>query len=363
MLIYFLLLLIWLVLSVLFSGKGGNVDCNPKSKWRFCLWASIPMILIMGLRGAQVGSDTPAYLDRFENSLYILTEDSMQDEVGYNYLNVLISNILGWNFNALLLITSFFICIVFARFVYHFSPDSLFSYFLHLTIGMFYMSMSGIRQCMAVSFCLLGLILVYKTDKKFKRVFAVLLVAIGYTFHNSAFFFLPFVLLPEFRLSKQKIIIALFLSAFLFIFNDVIANFFIQFTPSRYQSYGLDASYKANYLVYFIPLAIIIFCIISIKPDKQGKYNSDISMMFVFLLLNFFFMAFMPLNNQIGRISFYFINSFVILIPYAIRDIPLRDRGGVKIATCIVCLVYFILGVYGGTLAIDDYYFYWQNPK
>ena len=363
MLIYFLLLIIWIVLSTLFSKNGRSIDSNPKSKWRFCFWASIPMFLVMGLRGEKVGSDTPAYLDRFENSLYILTEDSMQDEVGYNYLNVLISNILGWDFNALLLITSFFISIVFARFIYNFSTDSLFSYFLHLTIGMFYMSMSGIRQCMAVSFCLIGLILVYKTDIKFKRLFAVLLVAIAYTFHNSAFFFLPFVLLPKFQLTKHKILIALFLSVFLFVFNDVIARFFIQFTPTRYQSYGLDASYEANFLVYLIPLAIIIFCIIFIKPDKQGKYNNDISIMFVFLLLNFFFMAFMPLNNQIGRISFYFINSFVILIPYALQDIPSHQRTSIKTATCIVCLLYFILGVYGGTLAIDDYYFFWQSPK
>ena len=269
MIIYFILLLLWCLLANYFSPKTGVLDDNPKNKWKFCLYSALLMSLVMGLRAVTVGSDTPEYLDRYESALGLLTSEYVATEPGYNILNFISHDFLGLSYTTFLLLTSLFFCLVLARFIYHFSTDSLFSFFIHLTIGSFAMSMSGIRQCLAISFCYMALIFLYRSNYKLKRLLAIALVLLAYTFHNSAFFFLPFVLIPKIRLSKTVLLGIGLLSLLVFVFNDAIGSFILNYVPTRYSEFSLNTKYHANIWVYPVPASILLFSFFCISHSRH----------------------------------------------------------------------------------------------
>ena len=130
--------------------------------------------------------------------------------------------------------------------------------------------------------------------------------------------------------------------------------------PSRYQTYDIDTNYEANPLVQLIPILIPLYCLYSSKTEEDGKFSNSISMMYLFASLNIFFMSLIQSNNQIGRLAFYFVNCYTILIPYSISSRSYRIDSSIIYIIIILCFLYFFLSVSGGTLSIDNYKFFWQ---
>lgn len=361
MYIYALLVLLW---WFIYNGnKSLSIAQNEMKRYKFALKLALPLILVMGLRHVSVGSDTEQYIYRFNQSLYMMVDPNYQWEVGYNILNYFIHDILHLNFHFFLLITSAFYCTVLAKYLSKYSSNITVSFFLHLTIGIFTMSMSGIRQSLAISLCTMAFMIANSDNKSLLRKYGVALGinTIAYTFHNSSLIFFPFLFLTNIRLTRGCALVLVLLGASSQLYKGILVDIGSLYLPAKYEDMNFATNYVANVLVYIIPVAISLFCWYFSKTEKDGKYNKLVSQMFIFLSLTVFFINLMGLNNQLGRLSYYFIYSYYILIPYAFNSMPNGVRNIFQPVVLCVCAAYFIIGTVGDIMHIDEYHFFWED--
>ncbi len=363
MIIYFVVLLYWLLLFYFKKPTNKRVDI---------FMAVLPLFLITGLKAVSVGSDTISYYNRYVGADYMLDAERMITEPGYNWLNYLFHDMLGISFYAYDALMAVFICTVLAVFLKQYSSNLYLSLFLYMTIGLFTMSMSGLRQTLAISLCAIPVITAYdneslkhitKRGKIWRFILGLLCVIAAATLHNSALVFLPILFLFNIRLSKQQTILLIILATLTILFRGLLTSIMSNFLFGRYEDFDLDMDYKMNILKLILPIAIGFFCTLISRPDgTDGKYSGVLSLMFVFLALQITFSNLSLNNNQIGRLSYYFLSSFIILIPYALKCMTQSSRSIVTFSIIALCLVYFYLGTNEGTLSIDQYKFFWEEP-
>ena len=118
-----------------------------------------------------------------------------------------------------------------------------------------------------------------------------------------------------------------------------------------------------NTLMLLVPISIGLFCAFVSRPENgEKKYSKALSLMFVFLALQVMFNNLALSQNQIARFGYYFMNSYIILIPSVLKKVQPSIRPVVTIAIVLLCVVFFYLGTNDGTLRIDHYKFFWQEP-
>lgn len=358
MTLYYLTLLYWLVFF--FINKKTQKPSNV-------FFAVLPLFLLMALKSVSVGSDTISYYARYVNADYMLDADNTITEPGYNLISYFFHDIVGlpfWVYNAIL---SGFICFVLALFLYHFSLDIHLSLILYMTIGLFSMSLSGLRQMLAISMCTIPLIMGKKSkgEKKAIKRFLIGIVCVGVAFliHNSAIVFLPILFLMDIRLTRFQAIIIMMIAISSLIIREIIVGIMSNFVFARYEQYDLTEGYAMNSLVLLIPIFIGLFCVFVARPNNgEQTYSKDLSLQFLLLSLYVTFNNLALSHAQIARLGYYFMNAVIILIPYALKKMSPDVRKITTFAIIILSIAFFYLGTNGGTLRIDDYKFFWQEP-
>ena len=363
MFFYFLILLYWLLLF--FFGKKGVTNSG-------LFWAILPLFFIMALKSVSVGCDTISYYNRYIGAIDTLSAASMITEPGFNLAGYFFHDILGvpfWVFNAVI---SAFVCYILGLFLKHFCDNAYLSLFFYMTIGLFTVSMSGLRQITAISICTIPIIWARLCEKrggetrKHKRVrflagMGCVLLAI--TFHNSAIIFLPVLFLLDLRLTKRQTIVIMMVAIAAFLFRGVLVGLMGHFAFARYTKYDLEEGYAMNILALLVPIAIGLFCVLVSRPEKGERvYSRPISLMFIFLALQVAFNILALSHNQIARLGYFFMNAYIIVVPYALRKLSGDLRPLAIFVIILLCLVYFYMGTNEGTLRIDNYKFFWEEP-
>lgn len=363
MIFYFLILFYWLLLFAF----GKKEITNAR-----LFLAILPLFLIMALKSVSVGSDTISYYMRYIGAIDMLSAENTITEPGYNLISYFFHDIVGvkfWVYNALM---SAFVCFILALFLKHFSNDIYISLFVYMTIGLFSMSMSGLRQILAINICTIPIIWSKVCEErgnesmrhKFLRlIVGIVLVFLAYTIHNSAIIFLPILFILDVRLSKPQTIIVLIVAISVFLFRNLVLGLLSNFMLERYEKYDLEEGYMMNFLALLVPITIGLFCVIVSKPDNGDRlYSKSFSILFIFLSLQVMFNNLALSQIQISRLGFYFGNACIILIPYALKKMSVQIQSIITLVIIIFCLVYFYLGTRDGTLRIDDYMFFWEEP-
>ena len=365
MVFYFIILFYWLILLV--------TDKSQKMTRGKLFFAILPLYLIMALKSVSVGCDTISYYNRYIGAADMFTVEIAITEQGYNWLSYFFHDILDVPFYVYYAAVSLIICFVLALFIKHFSTNIYLSLYFYMTIGLFTMSMSGLRQMLAISICMLPVIWAKKREdngienrkhKVWRLIVSVLLVFWAYSFHNSAIIFLPILFLLQLRLSRRQTIIIMVIGiAASLLLRNALVSFMGNFVTEKYEKYSLTGSYAMNTLMLLVPIAIGLFCVFISRPkDGERVYSKALSSMFIFLTLVVMFNNLALSNNQIARLGYYFMESYIILIPFALKKLPTNIRSVVTAAVILLCFVFFYLGTDGGTLEIDNYKFFWQEP-
>lgn len=358
MTIYFITLAIFAVLSL--NRRSVRIYQNGTISYQqiYYIFTVVWMTLLMGLRSSTVGIDTIQYENRYNNFEYMLNSSRYASEAGFNIFNY-IFNKLGFSFQMYLVVVSLILMVLLLSF-FKSSKNQFFSIYIFITIGVFVMFMSGMRQSLAVVFCLTSLKFI--NDKKFIR--AILLIALAISFHNSAFIFVIMLLLYKIRLSKKQVAIMLLIASASLFYWRLIIGIMPYFMPVRYTDYALEIGYQMNNLLLVVAIAIPVFCLVMNVRDieEDGKFNHMTSLLFCMSAFNILFTIMAMSSNQIGRLAYYFVNANSILIPNTLEGI--NDKR-IKIifyyTIAAFCLLYFILSVPGGTLKIDQYKFFWNR--
>ena len=350
---YLALMLFWVFLGMLFN----QLRIGHKHKTLYCILAGFSLFLIMALRNVSVGTDTMRYLYEYENAEFYLVNLLRKSEIGYSYFNYGI-NKLGLSFQAYLAIVSIVVVLAISILYNRYSKRPLLSYFLHINIGLFAMTMTGLRQSLAVALTIVAFISLMKN----RKVSFFLLVIIASFFHNSALAFLPVFFLKGKRIKFKSGVFIYVLCCLIFPIKGYVSLFISRIVPEIYLGY-FDMTYaiQVNPLVILVAMAIPLVCLVFWPSQEDKDYQEMMSALFLLSCVNFvvYFLALEIMMFE--RISLYFMMYNTILIPNVIHGIKSKEIRMIALMACIILpLAQFLISTPGGSLGIDKYKFFWE---
>lgn len=354
MYIYYILILVWGVIYFLFVRTRAN-----EQKLFTAILFGLTLFLVMALRDKSVGADIARYFDLYNSQNFYAYGSYNKFEYGfYVYMGLL--SYLGFSDHFFLMLTSLFITVSFARFFYKYSENLFLSFYLHLTIGLFIITMSALRQSIAICFILFAIDFILKR----KFILFLITVYIASTFHFSAICFFPVYFCYNIRLASYKrILFMVLIMICLLLFSHVLIIALQRIIPQQYLSlYGIfKDKVKMNILLVVIAFAIPVFIVIMWKLTNENikLISSQDSFFFILTCISTVITIFALNSIMISRISYYFIPAYVVLIPNIMSRLSIPfNKLLIYGALILVCFVYFVLGTVGGILEIDNYRFF-----
>lgn len=336
-----------------------KIDNILLEKQIFLFGASLMILGVMALRSQAVGADTARYIEIFNDHLYGtgMNVFGASKEWGFALFQNILSLFISYQFY--IAIVSAIIVFSFYLFFEDYSDDLLLSIILHITIGLFAFTMSGIRQSLAI--CLTFLAFKYAKENKLIRFTVMVLVA--YLFHNSAICFLPvFFIVKIKKLSKLQSILILSLIAAIGIFINPILYLIRFIVPERYRINLINGS-GVNAKSFILFFGILILCAIVILYENSWIEGIQ-TPFFLLASITALVYAISPHIYLLDRISFYFIPYSIVLLSNTIKKMKhIPSRYVTMVITIAFCVFWFSISIPGETIKIDNYSFFWNDIK
>lgn len=347
---------------VSFWGFIGVVFSRSRIKYKdkklvYCILAGISLFLIMSFRHVSVGTDTWRYMHEYENADFYLHRRIRASELGFSYLNYAIWKT-GLGFQSYLGIVSAIIVFTLSLLYYRYSERPMLSYYLHVTIGLFSMTLTGLRQSLAISFTILGFLYLVKN----RKLMFFMLVVLASLFHNTAIVFLFVYLLRNIRVDAKRGMLIYCACSSLIFFRDLLGELVYRLSPDKYAGYfDLAPLIHVNPLVIVVAMAIPFACFVFWPSSFSDEENARLmSLLFLMSCANFV-IYFLALEvKMFERVSLYFSVYNTVLIANVIPGIKDRKLRIVAMLACIVLpMVQFLLSAPDSSLGIGKYKFYW----
>lgn len=347
-----------LIMRYAFNRWGEN-DLK-KADTAYLTVASILLALLTGLRGKYVGPDTTTYMANFLSMRRIpfftaISEKTGRFEGGYKFL----TRFVGIFTDS----TVIFFCICAGSFavclwiyINKNSKNKFMSIMLYFTVQGFSFQLSGVRQALAMGFCLISF--EYIKQRKFlKFLFWVLIASL---FHKSALAIIPMYFFAYFKMDFKNFFLYVIGGVSVVIFRVVLVT--ILSNVLGYDGYLDDGGFQggAVFVVLMYIITIIVAYIYKNSLEKEDKNNLLFFNMtfvsFIIYLLRYFI-------NVVERVSFYYQFAFIILLPNVIESIPdKKTRNLVRgCALFLACALLTYRCIRGDTNRIYNYYFFWQR--
>lgn len=316
------------------------------------------LFLIGGLRHYTVGTDTPDYVDVFRTWIYrplsSLDFSGSRNEFAYAALNKFVS-LFTTNYTWFLLVVSLIFAVSICVLIYRYSKEPVISFICVLTLGLFYFSMAGLRQIIAMSICFFA----YKYIRERKPIKFLILLTIAYFFHNTAIIFLMAYPLARMKIGLKQIIALLIVFLIGIFYKSQIMHFIFEVLKweriETYQNREITLSLSG----FFIQLAVLVFCLYYYR-DTVEKDKDDLSL-YNMVFIGAMFQSLTVVIAEFFRISMYFSSFNIILIANAIMsEKNIKIRALVYFIVCVLLLAYYFVFSYdsGG---IYPYKFFWEQ--
>lgn len=329
MFIYYIMIFLWAFRAVQINIKGESLR-NYYQKKYYAMYAGGILILVMGLKKYTVGCDWEQYLYIYNDLVPSMSWNDIWESgrSGFYILNVLFDNFEIGN-QGYIFIVAVLLSVGFVFFFKNYSDNLFLSLYLHVTIGMFTMSMSGIRQSFAVVLTLLS----YYCLKEKRYVVSVLLTLFATTFHTSARVFvvsyLVYFLCRKYQASFRRCLMLWFLTASSLLYRGALAPIIARFSPNEYveKIEFLTESYPINPILIVIALAIPLTCLLCRQylGERMGSINRDIFFEFYIFSCIYAFCSVLSLNsNLLGRVGYYFQCFSLVLIANTVSAVYFR---------------------------------------
>lgn len=314
---------------------------NKKGSFFFCTLSCLVLSFLSAIRAENVGTDTISYIAEYnyvskESYLFILS--NYQSCFGFYWFAKICQNtglpVNFWFFLIALLFNSSIFC-----FIYKFSKNCLLSFILYIGLGVFAFSLAGLKQIMAMSFCIFSVMVL---NKKHGLLFSIFLVLVAATFHQSALFFIVILLILKLKPNKKLNIIFSILFLFLIIFGGNHLKGVILYLAdigNRFGHYSSDIS-DVNLTMFFINAVLIFVCLVCYKYLIIDKLNSSIYALLIALV--FFFLT--TIVSSMFRMGLYLSFFIFALYPNVVERI--RDRSlsrMISFGTGLAYLLYFLI--------------------
>lgn len=327
------------------------------------------LVLLMGCRNAQqyYGSDLNNYYRTFERAINSSLSEYLKGssmELGYLLLNWLWARVIKWP-QFIIFFQAAFCCGITLRYIYKYSTDILLSILGFLSLGLFQFYLTGFRQSIAISICLIAFEMAER-----KNIFRFLIcVFVAMTIHQTAIVFLLAYFLINLKVNKFSV------------FLDLICIWVVSRFVPRLIELGnkiFDKEYEGTFVGNstggFINVFIggfIIFVMlyqirkigskVAIEKDDmatltENNYYQNHKMFHVLMLgTGIYFMRYQALVLE--RVSYYFTPTIFVLLPEVIRKgFISTNRRFLKILFIIGMLFLIYWRLKG-----SDYIFFWNQ--
>lgn len=309
--------------------------------------------VVMALRAPSIGSDTNSYCNMFKN---IAAAASFQQAnqnanitapvyVGYAYLISRLTN----NPQIITIINSLIITVGMSCFIYRASSNVIYSSFLYIGFTLYYESMNGARQFIAVVLALNAFVFLVESIKS-KRGWILFLLALG--IHNTAAIFLIAIAGIEFakHCKKKMFLISIIASLVLSQGFFLLLPIFLRCFP--YYKMYVDGSNPASILansgkgriicVYILLAVVVLLYYLTIKgikkPETTFNYYSLPAVAFCVVVGIIF-----SRNILVNRLLWFFVSLFIVFIPDTFKCYNKKYRQILYGVTTLSLLVYSII--------------------
>ncbi len=339
---------------------------TKKKKTVFLLISFSAIFLLYSLRDSSVGRDLPGYKE-----MYIFTAsrrwsdyDYVYFEKGYIFL-MKICNSLNFSFQQFLVVVNLIILVPIFIFIGKYSDNPFLSVMIYVCYIFFEFNLTGIRQAIASSIVLIGIMVLIKA-KRFGIIFYAVIVYIATLFHSGAF--IGFFYIPFHFLKKQKVyVIAIAALALLFLFGR---GYILSFIKSVFGKETMNATaglYIGMNFIFIVCLAVLFvmaqknreiraFAMQGVKRDGETKFSTSEELycfssgvLSKIFLLSICAMILFGSDNS-ARSYMFFCQSIFVLLPNCISDlIEKNSQKWVKIG-----LVFFLIAFFFSNTLISN---------
>ncbi len=345
------------------GSKPSCEDRMEKKKRQYLIFSGVVLFLVMGLRHKYVGIDTTRYLDRYRSSAkldwssFSVTSGWIRDEMGFTLVGKLLS-VLGVGNQTYLLLYALFISVCITHLISKWCKNFFWGFYFHTTIGLFTMSMSGMRQSIACCICWLATDYILKK----KPIRFALLVLLASTFHQSAIFFLAFYFFGYFKIRKGGGWLLWFVCLSVLFLRPLLVQLLSNWMPEKYAIYGMISDkYPINPILVGVALLIPMFCLFFwdrrkvLTSAEEARYSLCFFGSFLYAVILIMSLS----SNMIGRMSQYFYLFNVVLLCNVIADI--KDYKTRYLIFLFALLLPGYMFFKSQSLGIAPYYFFWQT--
>lgn len=366
MTIYFCLIGYILLLPLLFNLN--NSDAVSKQK-KIAFWGMFGVFLVLALKSPSIGVDMEGYQKQYNLAKTVSWNDFgfVYFETGYILLEKIFSK-LNVSFQLFTAILYCFSSFSWYKLISKYSTDSCLSILFVICYQFFALSVSGLRQVVAMAICVFAFILFDRFDVK-GMIFGTILAASAIFVHRSAYIFVVMVIaiILSRKLKKLSIINVGLLLSCAFIFRGVLWTF-IDSTLKKVDV-GSSVSLGGAFLFQFIIFAFSFFTFFYYyKADcvfgrSLGSMNNIAYEDILALRLSLYSLVVYILlsGGVILRSSMYVMMFVVAFFPRMVAKYNCKSRIIINLALIVVLIYIF----YSQTLSINQfeicpYKFFWE---
>lgn len=335
-----------------------------KKKKAFIIMVSILLLLIISFRDISVGTDSYAYLKDYQINYNILPFSSfiefIKEENGFRVI-LLILHRLGINWRGFQILYAALVTISLGLFCYKYSDNLFITYLLYVTIGTFAMSLTGIRQTIAIALVLF----IYNLLDNKKYVPALLLYVVASSIHYTALFMIILFFLELLIKNKKRnfsfwIFIGIIIPILSYFFTKKILDIFsfLLLDKYKYSGYYTTLNSTLNPVVIIMYSILFLYILTGIILSKNKLTDKDIKF---FILSSFFIGCYLASGTvyMLARLSYYFSPFFIVLLTNNINNFYLNKRSKIviELLLCLICLIAFTISIPGSSYGIDNYHF------
>lgn len=305
---------------------------HKRRKWLYIM-GCFGLLLVVGLRSANTGNDTQGYINHFS---YIRTLDwsaiavRRQKDIGFFYFIKLIGCFTDEP-QVFLLVSAFASLIGVFDLIWRNSKSPILSLYFYITLGNFFFVLTGMRQAIAMSICMLAMRFIQ--ERKLGRF--VLLVCMAAQFHHSAYIFLVMYFLGVRKVNHVSMFTNIVVTVLAYFSYENLLEF-----ANDILDYDYGVEETSNGFVFFAIL-LIISAFAWMTKNKWAKEKKSLVILNSGIICNILW-VFRLIGRTAERPSMYWLNTVPVMLSESIESVgDSKNRMCLRIATVGFAFMFF----------------------
>ncbi len=306
------------VLVVFILGAAIILRGNKAKNKYFVIVAVLALFVVLGFRDAYtIGNDSSSsYLHEFqrkENESWSDVWNGNENHKFFYMLMKLIYVLTNGNYQVFIIVVSAFVMIAFGKLIYNYSCDPIQSVLYYFGLLYYTFHFNALKQSLAMS------ILIFAFDAMMKKKFVryLIFIFLASMFHFPSIVFLPAYFIVKIKMGSGYVFFLGAVLTIVYFFRDRLVDIMTDIYDTEMQEH--DMRFLANKVI--IMLVIVIAALILRPPTENDTlYVNLLSLTGVAIVIQ----TFASYNNTFERLSDYYFQFSVVLIPLVFENVELE---------------------------------------